>query len=475
MKLSLLLGNTEVKSEFTDVEICGITNNTNEVKKGFLYACIRGENADGHDFAEKALQKGAVAILTDHTVGISGEVVVSDTLIAYSNACYAFYGNPQNQLKLIGVTGTNGKTSTCKIIKKVLSDAGIKCGLAGTISNETGDKEYPSSLTTPDASEMASLLREMADNGCEYAVMEVSSHALKQQRVYPCKFEIAVFTNLTQDHLDYHKTMQDYLESKKRLFYAAEKAVMNIDDQYFGEMSKDIDCPVFTYGIKNRYADFKAENIVSTEQGIRYELLTDDTLQRINFSTPGTIYAYNTLAAISVLSLIGIPISKSAVSVKEMQGIKGRMELVPTERDFNVIIDYAHTPDGLFNTVKTVKEFTKGRLITLFGCGGDRDSSKRAEMGRIASAMSDITIITSDNPRTEPPMDIINDILKGVSGQNYIVIENREEAIKKAINTAQKDDIVLLAGKGHEEYQILGKTKIHFDEREIVRKYLDII
>lgn len=472
MKLSLLLGKEEVKNDFTDVEISGITNNTDEIEKGFLYACIKGENTDGHEFAAQALEKGASAILCERDLGLKNQVIVTDCTVAYSVACYAFYGDPQKKLRLIGVTGTNGKTSTCKIIQNAIESAGIKCGLAGTISNETGGKKYPSGLTTPDSALMARLLSEMVKSGCRYAVMEVSSHALKQNRVYPCRFETAVFTNLTQDHLDYHKTMQDYFESKKKLFYNADHAVLNTDDPYFNQLLQGLTCPVTTYGISDRHADFKAENTVSSENGVIYDLRTDDGLRQIRFCTPGKISVYNTLAAIAALKVSGIPISQSADAIEKMHGIKGRLELIDTESDFDVIIDYAHTPDGLENTLNTVKEFTKGRLISVFGCGGDRDSTKRPQMGRIASTISDITIVTSDNPRTEPPIKIINDILKGVDGNDYIVIQNREEAIRTALELARAGDTVLLAGKGHETYQILGKTKIHFDEREIVRKYL---
>jgi UDP-N-acetylmuramoyl-L-alanyl-D-glutamate--2,6-diaminopimelate ligase len=388
--------------------------------------------------------------------------------------CANFFGNPASKIKLIGLTGTNGKTSSTYLIKSILENTGKKVGLIGTMQNMVGQEIYPTSYTTPDAYEIQSLFRKMADAGCEYCVMEVSSQALAQGRTYGLEFEIAVFTNLTQDHLDFHSTMGNYREAKKILFRSAHTAVVNKDDPNSVYMTEGLGCRTVTYSAKDNSADFVAKNIVLHSDGITYELLGDGVLGRIKCSIPGTFTVYNTLAAAAVAITLGVPFEETVSAFKTVKGIKGRIEVVPTDTDYTVIIDYAHSPDGLKNILTSVKEFAKKRVIIVFGCGGDRDKSKRPQMADVAASLADFMVITSDNPRTEKPEEIINDIKAGLKGHNtpHKIIVNRTEAIRFALAEAEKDDIIILAGKGHETYQIIGTVKNHYDEREIVASIL---
>lgn len=470
MKLSQLLENLPYGS--TDVEIVDITNDSRKVKEGVLFVCINGSTVDGHKFAKGAADKGACAILAEHNVGVDSQVLVSDSKKAYAKVCSAFFGNPKDKLKLIGVTGTNGKTSTTMLIKSMLEKFGHKVGLIGTIENLIGDKAIPTENTTPDAYELHKVLKMMVDEGCEYVVMEVSSHALDQDRVYGLEFEAGVFTNLTQDHLDYHLTIENYAEAKRKLFDMTKAAIVNSDDEWSKAMTDGIKCHLSTYAVNDQQAEYLAKGIRYNSDGVVFELLSSTKIARVRLKTPGKFSVYNGLAAASCLITLGFDFEKTAQYLSECYGIKGRAEVVEIDKDFTVIIDYAHTPDGIKNILSTMNEIKKGRLVTLFGCGGDRDSSKRPKMGKMAADLSDFCIVTSDNPRTEDPQAIVDDILVGMKDTKtpYKVIVNREEAIKYALQNAQKDDIIILAGKGHETYQIIGKQKNHFDEREVVQK-----
>lgn len=467
MKLSQLLGGLPYGNR--DVEITAITNDSRRVEKGTLFFCIRGTNVDGHKFAESAAHAGAAAVVVDHNVGIDCQVVVSDTRIAYAKACSEFFGNPKDRLKIIGITGTNGKTTTAFLIKSMLESMGKKTGLIGTVHNMAGDKIIPSENTTPDAYELHRLFDLMVKEGCEYAVMEVSSHALDQKRVDGLRFAAGVFTNLTQDHLDYHLTMDNYIEAKRKLFDMCDVALLNGDDAYFEKMKSGIKCPVITFGVKAK-TDYAASDISFYPSGTRFTLSNGQIKGEITTRTPGKFSVYNAMSSACALIAVGFDFDSVCKALSIADGVKGRAEVVPTDRDFTVLIDYAHTPDGVENILSTVNEIKQGRLVTLFGCGGDRDRTKRPIMGEIAACLSDFVIVTSDNPRTEQPASIIDDILVGVQKGTtpYVVIENRAEAIRYAIANAQKDDVIVLAGKGHETYQIIGKTKNHFDEREIV-------
>ena len=356
------------------------------------------------------------------------------------------------------------------MIKQVLETLGHKVGLIGTIQNMIGDEVIPTANTTPNA---YALFADMVEKGCDYAVMEVSSHALDQCRVYELDFEAAIFTNLTQDHLDYHITMENYLEAKKKLFKMCKVAIINSDDQYSQKISEGLDCKVVTYSTGNN-STYSAKGINYRPDSVNYELLSANILQHIKVNTGGKFTVYNSLAALCCMIELGFDVKQSAEALKLLTGVKGRAEVVPTNTNFTVIIDYAHTPDGLKNILTTFKECKKNRLTVVFGCGGDRDKTKRPIMGNIASRFADNVIVTSDNPRTENPTAIIEDILEGLEGlpTPYKVIENRIEAIKYAIATARADDIIVLAGKGHETYQILSTGKIHLDEREIVAEAL---
>lgn len=460
----------------SDVEIAGITSDSREIKQGFAFVCIKGVANDGHKFAATAADLGAVVVITEHEMGVANEIVVADTREVYADMCAKWFGNPADSLKLIGVTGTNGKTSITYMIKSILESAGHKVGLIGTIHNMIGDRIIETKNTTPGVYELNHLFALMKENGCDYAVMEVSSHALDQKRVCNLCFDIAVFTNLTQDHLDYHITMDNYLDAKKKLFKMCKTAVVNADDEYCAKLIEGLDCKVVSYSLEDS-STYSAKAVKYQPASVEYELVSNDILNHIKFNTGGKFSVYNSMCAAICALELGFPIATVTGAIESISGIKGRAESVPTGKDFTVIIDYAHTPDGLKNILKTFRDCEKNRVIALFGCGGDRDKTKRPIMGSIAVRYADYVIVTSDNPRSEDPSMIIKDILEGTNGSStpVKVIENRIEAIKYAISIAQKDDIIVLAGKGHETYQILNTGTIHLDEREIVREALEAL
>ena len=473
MKLINLI---ECKNNLADIEITGITCDSRQVKPGFAFVCINGAKSDGHDYAEKAVESGAAAVIAERNLGLSNQIVVPDTHAAYADMCANWFGNPAKDLKLLGVTGTNGKTSVTYMMKKILEKAGYKVGLIGTIQNMIGDEIIAAHNTTPNAYELNSLFALMKAKGCTYVIMEVSSHALDQSRVYKLNFEAAMFTNLTQDHLDYHITMENYLAAKKKLFRMCKTAVINSDDKYAAELMKDLDCKIVTYSM-NDNSTYSAKGVNYRPASVDYEFVSDSEIGHIKINTGGKFTVYNSLCTAVCAVEIGIPLSTVAAALLELHGVKGRAEVVPTGKDFTVIIDYAHTPDGLKNILSTFRECKKNRLIAVFGCGGDRDKTKRPIMGNIAAHFSDYAIVTSDNPRTENPSAIIEDILVGMKGAAIPVkvIENRIEGIKFAVSIAKKDDIIVLAGKGHETYQILSTGTIHLDEREVVAEALEAL
>lgn len=474
MKLSTLLNGVKTFSTFKDVEIEGITDKDKELGENTLFICINGDTFDGHLIAKTKNIK-AVAVVTETDLNFENQIIVENTRKAYSIIASNFYNNAHKQLKLIGVTGTNGKTSTSHFIKAMLDDMGIKCGLIGTVGNMLGNEEKSANLTTPEPMELHNLFNEMVKSNCKYCVMEVSSQSLAQYRVYGLEYDISILTNITREHLDYHKNMENYIKSKLMLFEISKQAVLNIDDENIRNNLQKINCDYSTVSTISNSADFTAKNIVCNENGIKYELVGIDCIGRINASCVGQFNVTNTLLAISTLIKLGFDFDKVINSALKLKNVKGRAEKVDVNTDFTVLIDYAHTPDGLENILNSVCEFSKGRIITVFGCGGNRDASKRAEMGRIASEKSHIVVVTSDNPRNENPLLIINDILSGFkkSKAKLVVIENREQAIRYALKKARKNDIVLIAGKGHEEYQIVGNEKIPFDERKIVKDFIN--
>jgi UDP-N-acetylmuramoyl-L-alanyl-D-glutamate--2,6-diaminopimelate ligase len=474
MKLAQLLYGIEYKGVLPDIEVNGITADSREAGPGMAFACLKGEKTDGHDFAVAAAAAGCAAVIAQHgtDAGVP-HVIVGDSHEAYALACANFFGNPASQMKFIGVTGTCGKTTTTMIIKHIFEYCGHKTGLIGTISNISGDREIPTHYTTPEPFELQRILRQMADDGCEYCVMEVSSLALVQKRVAGLKFIASVFTNLTQDHLDYHKTMENYLKAKQMIFEVSGIGIINADDPCAAKIISEAPCRTVTYGVKNTSSDFAAGEIDYKPEGISYTL-SGFASGKIRACLPGEFSVYNTLAAAACAVSVGINAADAVNALATFGGVKGRIEVVPTGRDFSIIIDFAHTPDSLEKILRTVKGFAKGRVVALFGCGGDRDKSKRPKMGKIAAANADFLVITSDNPRSEDADAIIKDILAGLDGMKtpYVVVTNRREAIKYAITHARRGDVIVLAGKGHEDYQILPTGRIHFDEHEIVAEML---
>lgn len=473
MKLSEILNGIEVLNQYRDREVLDVTQDSRLVKEGSLFVCIKGNSFDGHSVAKEMLEKGAAAVVAERDLGLENQIIVADSRAVYSPVCANFYGNPAKKLKLIGLTGTNGKTTTSFLIKQILENTGKKVGLIGTVQNMVGNEIYPAKYTTPDPYELQKLFRLMADAGCEYCVMEVSSQALAQGRVNGLRFAVGAFTNLTQDHLDYHKTWENYFNSKRILFENSDIAVTNADDEYGFKIVKDLPCKTVSYAVDTNDADYCAKNVKFKADGVEYELVAD-SIGRVNCPIPGRFSVYNSLCAATVARTLGISFNEVLAAISKSNGVKGRIEVVPTNTDYTIIIDYAHSPDGLENIISSLREIAKGRVVTLFGCGGDRDKTKRPKMGKIAAELSDFCIVTSDNPRSENPSEIIKDILEGMKGVStpYQVVENRKEAIRWAIEHAEKDDIILLAGKGHETYQILPTGTIHFDEREAVAEIL---
>ena len=480
LKLRELLADIEGLSPDPDeglmeTEIEALTCDSRKAGPGVLFVCLEGEKADGHDFAAAAAAQGSPAVLAAHrTPAAVPHILCPDTRRAYALACGNFYGNPARRLKLIGVTGTNGKSTTAFILKHILEESGHHVGLIGTIQNMSGKKVLPSHLTTPEPLELHRLFKTMADDGCDTAVMEVSSHALAQERVAGCRYAAGIFTNLTQDHLDFHKTMANYEAAKQKLFAISDIGIINLDDGYAQDFIRAAKCPTFSYSAKQMGADYTARNIRYRNDGIDYELVGTGVIGRVSVPVPGSISVYNTLAAAACAAALGIPFDKVLAALRTFRGVRGRIEVVPTGRPFSVIVDYAHTPDALEKILRVIRAFASGKVTAVFGCGGDRDKTKRPVMGRIAARLADKLVVTSDNPRTEDPNAIIEDILVGVREVrgDFAVVENRIEAIEYAMTHAEKDEIILLAGKGHEDYQILKTGKIHLDEREVVADVL---
>lgn len=476
MKLYELIKDV-AETSLPDMEITGLTSDTRgEVKAGSLFVCIKGKTFDGHDAAAEMLSKGCAAVVCQRDLGLDRQIVVEDTRAAFPLLCSAWFGHPERELTLIGVTGTNGKTTITTVIKKVLSGFGCKVGLIGTCQNEIGDEVIHTDRTTPEPYDLYELFRKMADAGCEYAVMEVSSQGLEQKRVQGCRFKVGVFTNLTQDHLDVHGTMENYYQAKKLLFDISDTAVINIDDESGVRYTREISCPYRTYSVGGS-ADLAAEDVMLNTSGVKYVFSDGRVRKNVSFNMPGLFNVSNSLAVIACLEVLGYPPCDTIKGFDRIQGVRGRAEIVPTGRDLTVICDYAHTPDALANVLSAIKEASSGKVKCLFGCGGNRDRTKRAPMAAAAADHADFLIVTSDNPRDEDPDEIINDVLEGLKGKDtpYIRLTDRREAIHWAIRNAEKDDIIVLAGKGHEDYQILaGGVKIHFDEREIVAEALEV-
>ncbi len=476
MKLGELISGLDIVSVSADLdtEVTGLVADSRKVTEGSVFVAVRGYESDGHRFIDAAVAAGAAAVIGEEVPEGVPSVTVRDSRRAMAAAAGNLYGNPSRRMKMIGVTGTNGKTTTTNLIKTVLEETlGVKVGLIGTNRNMIGSEEFETDRTTPDCLELQALLRQMADEGCEYVVMEVSSHALYLDRVYGIRFMEGIFTNLTEDHLDFHRTMEEYAKAKSRLFTMCDRAIINIDDPWSDTMLKAATGEIYTYSAKSDEADLTARDIKLHASSVSFCALMTGKLEKIRLGIPGMFSVYNALAATAACICAGVTVDKVKAALCDCAGVKGRAEVVPTGTDYTVLIDYAHTPDALENILKTVRGFTKGRVIVLFGCGGDRDPVKRPIMGEIAERLSDYVIVTSDNPRTERPEAIIDEIMKGIKGENkpVEVICDRREAIARALDIAKAGDTVVLAGKGHETYQEIDHVKHHLDEREVVAEY----
>ena len=478
MKLKDLLKDIPVLECTADWEqdIENVYYDSRRVTENSLFVAISGFASDGNRFIPMAMEKGAVAVVTAKKP--EGEVpyilVESDRLALALLGCN-FYDHPAKDMTMIGITGTNGKTSSTLLLKQVLEKTlGAKVGLIGTMANMVGDEVIPTERTTPESFELQGLFARMRDAGCTHVVMEVSSHAVTLERIGGVHFDIAAFTNLTEDHLDFHKTMDAYCDAKAELFRRCGAAVVNIDDSYAQRILDVANMPLVTTSVGGN-GFLRAEDVELFSEGIRFTAVSGKRRTGVSVPIPGRFTVYNTLTVMGIAMLLGISLEDCAGALSCVKGVKGRIEVVPTPgTDYTVLIDYAHTPDGLENVLTSVRDFCKGRVISVFGCGGDRDPIKRPIMGEIGVKLADFAVITSDNPRTEDPMAIIRDILQGVKAEHgaYIVVEDRRSAIRYAMDIAKKDDIIILAGKGHETYQDIGGQKYHLDEREEVAAHL---
>ncbi len=459
----------------SNIRITGVAYDSRKVKQGNLFVCIKGFKVDGHSYISQAIENGAVCIIVEQEItSVSIPTIqVENSRYALAMISAALYEYPSSKLKLIGVTGTNGKTTSTYLIKAMLELQGKKVGLIGTNQNMIGDQVLPTERTTPESLELQELFSEMVKQGVEMVVMEVSSHSLALNRVDGCQFDIGVFTNLTQDHLDFHGSMEKYLIAKTKLFQQCKIGIINVDDDSSEFILKNGTCKMISFGIENK-ADVRAKDIDVSEKGVRFQVESMHGQEKIMLRIPGLFSVYNALGSIAACLELGLNLDQIQKGLAIAKGVPGRAQVVRTGKDYTIIIDYAHTPDGLENIIQTVKDFAKGRVVTLFGCGGDRDNGKRPIMGEVAGRISDFCIVTSDNPRTENPMQIINQILEGIKDTDcpYVMIENRYDAIEYALSNAQKDDVIILAGKGHETYQEINGLKYPFDEKEIVQKIL---
>ena len=483
MKLKELLVGLEglkVKGNL-DIEIAGIEKNSKEIKSGFLFIAIKGFSVDGHEYIESAINSGASAVMIEEgcdlkkikiPTGIT-VVMAKNTREALAIVSSNFYGNPSRKFKLIGVTGTKGKTTTTYMIKEILEKAGKKVGLIGTIATYiNGKKIKENERTTPESLELQQIFSQMVKEGTEVVVMEVSSQSLKLHRVTGCEFDMVVFTNFSEDHIspNEHPDMEDYFKSKLKLFEMCKTGFVNADDLYSAKIPGLFpESNITTYGIDN-FANVLAKDITVTNSYVDFKVKITDRNERVKTCIPGRFSVYNSLAAICVAQKFGIPSEKVKEALETVR-VPGRSELVENKFEIPILIDYAHSPESLRSILEAVKNYTRGRVISVFGCGGDRDTAKRPIMGEISGKIADFTIITSDNPRTEQPEKIIEEIEKGIkkTKSNYKVIADRKEAIKEAIKMANKKDIIVLAGKGHETYQEINGEKYPFDEREIIR------
>ncbi|WP_430791410.1 UDP-N-acetylmuramoyl-L-alanyl-D-glutamate--2,6-diaminopimelate ligase [Virgibacillus flavescens] len=461
-----------------DEPINDLKMDSREVNQGDLFICINGFTVDGHNFIDQAIANGAVAVITEKIVPITiSTIIVPDSLRALAMIAAHFYKYPTNKFPLIGITGTNGKTTISYLMEAIMNEWNKKTGVIGTIQMKIGDQLFPVQNTTPDSLFLQKSFYNMVQSNVDVAIMEVSSHALDMGRVYGCDFDIAVFSNLSQDHLDYHKDMVDYLRAKSLLFsqlgntYTQDKkkfAVINIDDPVHDILVRSTSQHIFTYSCKSQ-ASIMAQNIILEANNTSFDLVTPVGEVIINSRLIGMFNVYNMLAAAGAAIALKVPIKVIKTALEEIKGISGRFEPIPGDHTFTTIVDYAHTPDSLENVLQVIQDFAKKNVYVVVGCGGDRDRTKRSQMAAIALKYADKVIFTSDNPRTEDPNEILADMIRGQEETHYTIIEDRKEAIYHVINLALEDDVILIAGKGHETYQLIGHNKIKFDDREIAK------
>lgn len=467
MKLSELFARS-INPVIDAAEISAVTDDNRKITQNCIFVCVKGERFDGHSVAAQALEQGAAAVVAERDLGLGDrQIIVEDSRACYGELCAAWFGHPERKMKFIGVTGTNGKTTITTVIKHILTANGHKVGLIGTIQNEIGDEVIHANNTTPFPFELMELYDRMYKAGCDVVVMEVSSFALVQKRIGPTHFDTAVFTNLTQDHLDYHKTMEAYYDAKRMLFDICDTAIINTEDDYGKRLYAVLDCKKYSYSTGRADYGYHADSV--TAGGAAFSLRTPEDTHSIRMQMTGYFNIANATAAYAACRSLGLSHDEILTPLQECPGVKGRCEVIPTGRDFSMICDYAHTPDAIENILENVKLYTDGRLICLFGCGGNRDKTKRPLMAQAAAKFADLLVITSDNPRDEDPEAIIADILAGLDGSvPYEVVIDRKDAIFHAVRTAKPGDVIVLAGKGHEDYQIFENNRtVHFDEREI--------
>ncbi len=472
MKLSQLLCGIEYKGSPADREITAVVSDSRKVEDGCLFVCIKGASFDGHSAARIAMENGAAAVIAERPTGCSGELLVEDTRKAYARLCQNFFGNPQESLTIVAVTGTNGKTTVSTVIKQALENLGYTCGLIGTVRSEIGNVAVPAKFTTPEPWDLYSLMSRMVSAGCTHLVMEASSQALHQQRLACLTVDCAVFTNLSQDHLDYHGSMENYFAAKRILFNQAKTAAVNLDDPRGEQLAGELSIPTITFSASSDRADYTAKSIEFSASGVKFAVNGTGFIQRLRFPMPGEFSVSNAMAALAALFCLGVDRTEACSALERVSGVRGRCEVL-YKGEVTVICDFAHTADALAQLLRSMRPFAPKRLVTLFGCAGDRDPLKRPAMVEAVSSYSDFIILTSDNPRTENPVAIIDSLLPLLEDQKvpFMAIPDRHEAIRWALDNLQPGDVLLLCGKGHEDYQVIDGCTIYLDEHRIVADY----
>ena len=475
MNIQSVLKDVKYQGTVKDFDTDFVTDDSRKVRAGCVFVCSKGLTFDGHTFAAKALEIGAHLVVCERDMGLENQIIVENSRQAYSLMCANLFGNPSRKMKMIGITGTNGKTTSAFLIKDLLEQQGKKVGLMGTVQNMIDQQIIPAKFTTPQPYELQALLAQMYKSGCEYVVMEVSSQALVQNRLYGIHYDVAVFTNLTQDHLDYHKTMENYFDAKCILFENSTNVIVNADDSYGRIIAERYSHKnIITFSAKRDDADYTAKNIDFTHNSVKFLMVGKGSISRVNFPMPGEYSVHNAMGA--ALACVAVDIDEKSVcqALNNVKGVKGRCEILVKE-PFTVICDYAHTGDGLENVLSSLRPFVKGRFVVLFGCAGERDKTKRRSMAEAVAKYADFVVVTSDNPRKEDPQSIIDSVTGYFEEKNipYIAHVDRRKAINMALDMLQYNETLILCGKGHEDYQVLNGITVYLDEHEIVAKFMD--